>query len=193
MIDEALGHAVEIMTAEGVGALSISAMARRMQIRPPSLYKYFPSLNGVYDALFARGARSHLDAVSRVAAPRGVERIVEFGAVTVRWSVDNPALAQLLFWRPVPGFEPTSGALAASVDSMALVRAEFEHAARIGQLDPAADSEDLVDLFTVIVSGLVSQQLANQPGVPYEFGRFSSRAETALRNFLAYHRSGGGS
>ena len=56
-MDEALDHAVQIMTEQGVGALTISEVARRMGIGGPSLYKYFPSLHAVYDLLFARGGR----------------------------------------------------------------------------------------------------------------------------------------
>jgi AcrR family transcriptional regulator len=57
-IEEALDHAVEVMAEHGVGGLTVSEMARRMGVRPPSLYKYFPSLHAVYDALFARGLTS---------------------------------------------------------------------------------------------------------------------------------------
>src|SRR3954454_22798393 len=61
-IEEVLDHAVEIMAEQGVAGLSIGEIARRMDIRPPSLYVYFPSKNALYDALFARGAQSILDA-----------------------------------------------------------------------------------------------------------------------------------
>ena len=36
-------------------ALSLAEVARRLGVQPPSLYKYFPSLMAVYDALFLRG------------------------------------------------------------------------------------------------------------------------------------------
>jgi len=54
-IEEALDAAVAIMEEAGVGGLSMSEIARRLGMRQPSLYKYFPSLHAVYDALFARG------------------------------------------------------------------------------------------------------------------------------------------
>ena len=66
--EEALDHAVDLMTEEGVGALTVSEVARRMGIRGPSLYKYFPSRFAVYDALFARGLAAQ-------AAARGARRI----------------------------------------------------------------------------------------------------------------------
>src|SRR3954452_25506050 len=64
-IEEVLDHAVEIMAEQGVAGLSIGEIARRMDIRPPSLYVYFPSKHALYDALFLRGAQSVLDAFLR--------------------------------------------------------------------------------------------------------------------------------
>ena len=42
-IHEILDHAVAVMDEVGVAGLSMSEVARRVGIRPPSLYKYFPS------------------------------------------------------------------------------------------------------------------------------------------------------
>src|SRR3954453_10022798 len=54
-IEEVLDIAVAIMAEEGVAGLSLGEIARRMGIRPPSLYVYFPSKHALYDALFKRG------------------------------------------------------------------------------------------------------------------------------------------
>ena len=173
-MDEALDHAVALMTEEGVGALSVSEVARRMGIRGPSLYKYFPSRHAIYDALFARGLA---EAAGRGRAPPSTESPAACRASapaarpSSRWAVEHPALAQLLHWRPVPGFEPSPAVFAPAEDDMADVRAEFAEAVRLGQLAPGADSDDVVRLYTVVLSGLISQQLANQPGVALRRGR----------------------
>ena len=67
------------------------------------------------------------------------------------------------------------------------VRAEFAEAVRLGQLAPGADSDDVVRLYTVVLSGLISQQLANQPGVPYADGAFSRLTDAAIDLFLSAH------
>jgi AcrR family transcriptional regulator len=187
--DEALGHAVELMTEEGVGALSVAEVARRMGIRGPSLYKYFPSRHAVYDALFARGLIAQQAAVEAAVAglPRGVPRLRAGAAAVVRWAVEHPALAQLMHWRPVPGFEPSPESFAPSERDMAAVRAEFAEAVRLGQLSPTADSDEAVRLYTVVLSGLISQQMANQPGVSYAEGLFSRLTEAAVDAFLSAH------
>lgn len=187
MVDEALAHALALMTEEGVGALSISEVARRMGIRGPSLYKYFPSRHAVYDALFARGLAAEQAAVRAAveSTDRGVPRLRAGARAVVRWAVQNPVLAQLLHWRPVPGFEPTAPTFAPSVEDMSDLTAEFAEAVRLGQLAPAADSDDAVRIYTVVLSGLISQQLANQPGVPFEEGVFSRLTDVAIDQFLS--------
>ena len=55
-ITEVIDTAAEIMVEQGVAGLSLGEVARRMGIRPPSLYVYFPSKHALYDALFAQGA-----------------------------------------------------------------------------------------------------------------------------------------
>ena len=44
------------------------------------------------------------------------------------------------------------------------LRAGFAQAAEAGLLHPDAASDQAQRLFTVVLSGLISQQLANQPG-----------------------------
>src|SRR3954451_22602496 len=123
-IEEVLDHAVEIMAEEGVAGLSLGEIARRMGIRPPSLYVYFPSKHALYDALFARGAREIEQVVAvetgRLLADLDPARpledvLLDAAAVFVRWSVEHPAYTQLLYWRPVPGFEPSADAFAPAV------------------------------------------------------------------------------
>jgi len=185
-IEEALDHAVDVMSEQGVGGLTISEVARRMGLRAPSLYKYFPSLHAVYDALFARGVVASGMAVQSAVAglSPGQERLRRGTTAVVRWSVEHPALAQLLFWRPVPGFAPSAAAFAGSVDQMGQLRAELAAAVRTGELHPEADSDDAIRILTVLMSGLISQQLANQPGVPFEDGRFTTLTQEALDLFF---------
>ena len=186
-MEEALAHAVAVMGEEGVGALSVNEVARRMGIRGPSLYKYFPSRHAVYDALFARGMALQQAAVGAAidGTPGGLPRIRAGAAAVVRWAVEHPALAQLLYWRPVPGFEPSPAVFAPSVDEMAVVRSEFAESVRLGQLSADADSDEAVRLYTVVLAGLISQQLANQPGVPYAEGEFSRLTDAAIDLFLS--------
>ena len=64
-IEEILDIATDVMTEEGVNGLSLAEVARRLGVQPPSIYKYFPSLMAVYDALFLRGQLEHLEVMRR--------------------------------------------------------------------------------------------------------------------------------
>jgi AcrR family transcriptional regulator len=181
-IDEILAVAVELMAADGVGALSLAEVARRVGVRPPSLYQYFPSKLAVYDALFQRGFRD-LDEATR-AAVEGVEdpvEVIRTGAgAFVSWAVTHPVQAQIMFWRPVPGFVPSAEAYRAALASQDLLRAALRAAAGAGRLAPDAAEERAVDLVSAVVAGVVTQQLANEPGVATPDGRFTRLTATVV-------------
>lgn len=189
-IEEALDHAVVIMGERGVGGLTMSELATRLGIRGPSLYKYFASLHAVYDALFAKGLREQQAAAAPAIAgePRGVARLRAGAVSVVVWSVANPALAQLLFWRPVPGFEPTPETFRASASNMLDMAAELREAVRLGELDERASGPDAPRMLTVVLSGLISQQFANEPGVSFADGVFTRLTHDALDMYFAHYR-----
>jgi AcrR family transcriptional regulator len=174
-IAEILDIATEVMTEEGVNGLSLAEVARRLGVQPPSLYKYFPSLMAVYDALFGRGQAEHL-AVMRQAmagAQPGLAALTAGLEASGAWLLANRAIAQLMFWRPVPSFEPSPEALAPSAEMVALQRAALADAVAAGQVGPGADSDEAVWLVSTLITGVLSQAIANEPGLPWGQGRFT--------------------
>jgi AcrR family transcriptional regulator len=190
VVDEALQHAIAVMSEDGVGALTITEVARRMGMRGPSLYKYFPSLHALYDALFAYGLVDQQRSfyADAFAAPRGVPRLRIAAMGVVRWAVQNPALAQLLHWRPVPGFTPSPESYEISVRDMEFARDELAEAVRLGQLRPEADTDDVLRLYTIVMSGVITQQLANEPDTSFEDGAFSRLTQTAVDVFFSAYQ-----
>ena len=174
-IDEILAIATDVMTEEGVNGLSLSEVARRLGVKPPSLYKYFNSLMAVFDALFERGHAAHLDVVRSAMEHEeaGLDALAAGLEAACRWAIANPAIAQLLFWRPVPSFEPSPESMEPSVEMVRLQRQALADAAAIGQLGPGADSDEALWLVSVFVSGLIGQTLANEPDVAWGKGRFT--------------------
>ncbi|MFI6063037.1 TetR/AcrR family transcriptional regulator [Streptomyces sp. NPDC051286] len=189
-VQEILDVAVEVMAEEGVAALSLAEVARRVGMRPPSLYQYFPSKMAVYDALFERGMRQAVEVldpylVTLSEDPRSA--ITEGQEATIAWVMANPVLAQLLYWRPVPGFEPSPRAFEPAVRQLEALRAALQAAVDAGQLAPAAASEEGVALYTVLTSGVISQQLSNEPSPSAGEGRFTRLAQTALDMFFRFY------
>ncbi len=184
-IDQILDVAVQVMAEEGVAGLSLSEVARRMGIQPPSLYKYFPSKLALYDALFKRGARETLT-VFRTAvaqAEPGWAALTAGTEAIMRLGLDHQVIAQLLNWRPVPGFTPSAEAFAPSIEFVEEVRGLLRAAAERGELHRDAASEEGAALLSVLVAGVMSQQLANQPRASWDQGRFTRLTPRVLELF----------
>ena len=184
-IDEILQVAMQVMAEEGVAGLSLSEVARRMGIQPPSLYKYFPSKLALYDALFQRGASESLATFRTAAATAepGWAALVASLEAVMRQGLDHQVVTQLLIWRPVPGFVPSPQAYASSLEFVQEVRRLLQVAVDHGELGPDAASEDGPALLSVLTSGVATQQLANQPSASWEHGRYTRLTPRVLELF----------
>jgi AcrR family transcriptional regulator len=190
-VEEILDVAAEVMAAEGVAGLSLAEVARRMGMQAPSLYQYFPSKAAIYDALFAQGAgrvrAAALNAEARLHGADPLARLLAMQEGFCRWCVQNPVLSQLLFWRTVPGFRPSPDSFAPAVALLTEVRSRLREAVEAGQLAPQAAGDDAVALYTTLVTGAISQQLANDPDASYERARFIRLMPTALDMFITWY------
>ena len=174
-IEEILDIAQDVMDEEGVNGLSLSEVARRLGVQPPSLYKYFDSLMAVYDALFQRGQTAHLETLRRAmdTAGAGLDALQAGLEASGRWCIANKPIAQLMFWRPVPSFEPSADSMAPSVEMVRLQRHALAEAVAAGQLGLGADSDEAPYVVSVFVSGVIGQAIANEPELPWGKGRFT--------------------
>jgi len=191
-IEEILDAAVAIMAAEGAGGLSLGELARRIGVRPPSLYVYFDSKNALYDAIFARGWAAALDAVvtceERFPDPDDVAaKALVTAEEFARWAIANPAYAQLMFWRPVPGFEPSAQAYAPAVELMRRTTDMLGVLQSHGVLRADVDVAEAVGAWTSLVSGVISQQLSNAPDESFDDGSFTRLLPRLLSMFLLYY------
>jgi AcrR family transcriptional regulator len=154
---EILEAAWELAREHGLAGLSLRDIAAKIGMRPPSLYWYFESKHAIYDAMFAEG---NLELLRRMAAedwpdePRVLMR--RLARIFVEFSSEDAARSQLLFQRTIPDFEPSAESYALAVEVLDGGR---EILAVAGVTDPAS-----FDLWTALVAGLASQQLANDPG-----------------------------
>jgi AcrR family transcriptional regulator len=146
-----------IARAEGLAALSLRDVANTVGMQAPSLYSYFDSKNAIYDAMFAQGAREFVEEQSGLAATG--DPLTDITA-QMRFFADfctrDPARYQLLFQRTIPGFEPSAQSFAISAQGLDAVRQLLAHS---GFTDPRA-----LDLCTAVGTGLIDQQISNDPG-----------------------------
>jgi AcrR family transcriptional regulator len=154
---EILEAAWEIARTDGIAAVSVRDIARRVGMRPPSLYSYFDSKNAIYDAMYAQGSEQFVASEPWEQmtgdARHDLACIFHF---FVRFCAADAARYQLLFQRSIPGFEPSPESFAISEASLGRIGAQLEHCG-IGD-------ERAVDLYTALGTGLADQQIANDPG-----------------------------
>ena len=185
--------AVEVMAEQGVAGLTLGEVARRIGIRPPSLYGYFDGKHALYDALFERGWRALQRALEQAAVTGdGADPLTAWRdgtTVLVRWAVEHPAHSALMFWRPVPGFAPSARAYEPAVELEAASRAMLVRLRDTGHLAADLDLDRAYRAWTAIVSGVVSQQLSNAPGEPFESGAFTAVLPDVMDMWLVHHRT----
>lgn len=167
----------ELADQHGLSGLSLRDLARRLGMAAPSLYSYFDSKHGLYDAMYADGYRSFL-AMDPPATGPDLRAVLRSAAkMYVRFAADGPVRWQLLNQRTIPGFEP-------SAQSYALAKEAYERTA--APLHAIADvTQQDLDLIGAVIAGLISQQLANEPGGT----RWVSRLDDAV-DMLVHHIEG---
>jgi AcrR family transcriptional regulator len=152
-----VAEAWKLAAAHGIGGVSLHALAKAVGMRQPSLYAYFDSKLALYDAMFADGNRRLLEQLDALELPTDPRAAVKANMrVFVDFAVVDAARGELLFHRPIPGFEPSpeSYALAEEVLDRAV-----ELLAAAGMTDPAD-----VDCIIAMVAGVIDAQTSNDPG-----------------------------
>ena len=167
-----------LVREEGLAALTLRDLAKRARITTPTVYAYFDSKHAIYDAMFATGATEFADCMSepysseasgdsQVVLSEGMRRVVDF-------CISDVARYQLLFQRTIPGFEPSAESYAPAVRALEEAR---QRLARHGLGEPRH-----VDMWTALTTGLVDQQISNDPGGD----RWARLVDDFVAMFLAY-------
>ncbi len=182
-----LDEARSIMRAEGVAALSLNEIARRLGMRPPSLYTYFPAKRALLDALFLNGMRMYRARLAELRAASGVNEGAVEAAIRdfMNFGDEHPELYSLLFERPVPGFEPGPESLAEARGLLEDSAAWVQEMKDAGVLRTHLDAAAARDLLIAVMQGLTSLKRANEPNAPPETGRFGSLIPAAVELFRA--------
>jgi AcrR family transcriptional regulator len=174
---EIVDAAWELVREHGLAGLSLRDLARRVGLQAPSLYGYFPSKNAIYDAMFAAGWQALVEQVSPLREPNGDEALFRAACrAFVEFCVEDPPRYLLMCQRTIPGFEPSPEAYAPAVEALGRTRAQL---AALGITD-----QKHLDLFTALTTGLVDQQLSNDPGGR----RWSRLLDEALDMYLDHVR-----
>jgi len=182
-----LDAARAVMREEGVAALNLQEVARRVGVRAPSLYEYFPGKMAVYDALFRIGVRLFAERSELLAQtyPSLWERARASLEHYMTFAQDYPELYQLVFERPVPGFVPSEESMNESRQLLGRADQIVEQGLEHGSLVLGISPVQARDLFIAMMHGLTALHMANEPELPVGTGRFGSLVPAALALFRA--------
>jgi AcrR family transcriptional regulator len=168
-----LAAAWDIAAESGLAAVTLHEVARRVGIRQPSLYGYVSSKLDLYDAMFGQAYEqllARLDSAPPAGSAR--EQLLRVSRIVLDFVVEDPPRQQLMFQRTIPGFEPSPRSYALA---MRLVDRCVGLLSALG-----AGSAAHVDVYTALVAGLGTQQVANDPGGD----RWTRHLEPLLNVFL---------
>lgn len=153
---EIVESAWSLSRARGLNGWSLRDLAAAVGMRAPSLYVYFDSKNAIFDTMFHEAYQQLLDEAANLVPPADPrDALRQLGRRFFAFTIADQARMQLMFWRVVPGFEPSSDAYAASRQVSGFLLDELQ---RIGIDDP-----DAAEVWMALSIGLVTQQVANEP------------------------------
>jgi AcrR family transcriptional regulator len=179
--DAIVDAAWELVREQGLAGLSLRDLARRAGITTPTVYAYFGSKNAIYDAMFGAAVAQFAETM---AEPYGHDEPRELLVAAVRrffqFCISDPARYQLLFQRTLPGFAPSPESFAPAVRALA-------HAGDLLALNGITEPRHL-DLWTALITGLVDQQVSNDPAED----RWIRLIEESVAMFLGYCQPAGG-
>lgn len=185
-MEEILDIARDEMREHGVAALTMSAIATRMGIQPPSLYNYFDGKEAIYDELFRRGFLAFKAWLDEHTVSGGSlrDQLRSHLIAYQRFALQNPELYQLMFQRPVPGFEPSEESMEVSLDLLAEMRQELGTLLEDEEFHTGIAVEAACDLIISMQYGITEMHLSNHPHLPIGEGRFGRLVEPAVDLFL---------
>ena len=179
-IDEILDAAWELSQANGLGNFSMRELGDRVGMRAQSLYSYFGSKAEIFDAMFRQGNEQFVEALRSAMADMEDEDdlmsiILSMAETFVHFCTSDPIRYQLLFQRTLPDFVPSEESYAVAIEAYDL---------SVAALRALGLDQEQLDLCTGVTSGLVAQQISNEPGGD-RWVRLTRQAVTMLLRELA--------
>jgi AcrR family transcriptional regulator len=166
-----------LVRADGLAGLSLRELAKEAGITTPTVYAYFDSKFSIYDSMFRRAATEFTEWMTQPSAAANPDAALAEGMHRfVAFCTSDVARYQLLFQRTIPGFEPSAEAYEPAQQALA--------AARQRLADAGIDDPRHLDIWTALNTGLVDQQVSNDPGGQ----RWSDLVDDVVTMFLSHCR-----
>lgn len=141
-----LEAAARLLGTQGPTALSVRAIAAEAGLSTMGIYHYFGGKDGIVEALYLEGFQGLEDDLAAV--PRTDDPLADIEALALAYAAyarRRPTYYEIMFSRPVPGFQPSKEALAQAMVSWRALAETFERAEAAGLLTiPAHEAAVLI-------------------------------------------------
>jgi AcrR family transcriptional regulator len=139
--------ATRLLEAQGAEALSVRRVAAEAGVAPMGVYNHFEGKNGVVDAVFRAGFAWLAEEIAQSARlDDPVDALLDGLRRYRRLALARPRTYELMFMRPVPGFEPSQESQTVALSSFDGLVQGVARAAGSGRLDapdPAVVAQEL--------------------------------------------------
>lgn len=161
---EIVEAAWQLARENGLAGVSMRDLGGAVGMSAQSIYSYFAAKDEIYDAMFAEGNQAALanlaPIIERFDAARDdplalVEAVHASANGFFEFCIEDPTRYELMFQRTLRGFRPSAASYALAREFLNLLSSRLR---AIG-VDEAG-----LDLWTAVMSGLTSQQIANDDG-----------------------------
>lgn len=183
---ELLDAAGRLLAQEGPQALSTRRLAEEVGTSTKAVYNLFGDKAGLLRAMFMEGFARLAGEFARVPADGDPEAdLMALGHAYRASALDNPHLYELMFGRPIAGFQPDEAALAeiqGTFDTLVRAVARCVDEGRFAPSDP----HDIAVHLNALVHGLAGLELLGSLGPrPQADHHWHVALEAALRGHRA--------
>ena len=174
MITLILDVAREMMRDEGVAALNLNEIARRMGMTTPALYGYFPSKAALYDALFQQAVHGFMDtdAAAWTSDGSGWDRVRAWFEARIDFAEQYPELYDVALGRLPAGFVPSEQTVTLIEQSRLLLLRRITELIDAGVIAPGMPADRAADMLLAMRHGLIAEHVAKHRVRPDGTHRF---------------------
>ncbi len=171
-------EAEQMVDEVGLSNLTLAALAKRLGVRQPSLYKHIDSMSGLHRSIAIRAKNQLAATLSRATVGRAQnDAIVSLSHAYRTWALEHPGRYAAAQWIPTPGDSEAEAADWASVEIVGVVLAGYH-----------LDGDDAIDATRALRAALhgfvtLESSFAHPASIDRSFDRLVLGLATALASW----------
>jgi AcrR family transcriptional regulator len=178
-----LDKASTLLETEGPAALTMRRIAAEVGCSTTVLYTMFGGKTGIAESLWREGFDRLRAALEQPTGANPLERLAAMGRAYRDNALANRSYYAVMFQRPIPGFEPSPDAYAASLKPLQALTNVVAECIDAGVFR-AADPAHIAGVLWAATHGAVSLELAGYEGAVDAEHRFADLCAAAAAWFM---------